>query len=1022
MRLKAYALILIIGALFSFNVTGQVVINEYSCANSTSAGDPDFYGEMEDWFELYNTSGTALDLNGYHLSDKGGNPTKFQIPGSIVVPAGGHLMVYCSGRAEIAGGVEIHTNFKLTQTKYEKIVFADPGGTIIDSLTIIPNQHLHSRGRTTDGASTWSLFTNSTPNASNTGAMLEYATKPVFSVAAGFYPGAQSVTITTPDPNVTIHYTTDGTEPTTASPAYSGPVNIASTTALRARCFSSTPNIPPSFIETNTYFINVTHTVPVVSLCGDDLPTLFSGTQIEPVGSVEFFDRAGVMQTEATGDFDKHGNDSWAYDQRGVDFISRDQYGYNHSLTHQIYAHKSRDEFQRVIFKCGASDNYPFEGTPNTHYPGEYGGAHIRDPYVQTLSQTGKLHLDERTYDACVLYMNGQYWGLYETREKVDDNDFTDYYYDQDEQYNESLLYIQYLKTWGGTWEKFGAPNAQTNWDALVNYITTNNMAVQANFDYVTSQYKWKSLVDYFVLNSYIVNQDMLDWNTSWWRGLDTNGSKKKWRYTLWDMDACFNHYTNYTGIPNSSANADPCQIDNLPNPGGQGHTVILNELMANPTFEQYYISRYIDLANTTLSCDNMLHVLDSLILMITPEMPDQISRWGGSMAQWQQNVNDMRTFINDRCAALNSGLMGCYNLTGPYDLKVNVNPPLTGEVDVNSITPTNYVYSGTYFGNIDILLKANAKPGYMFDHWEVFNHTLDSAITNEDNSLRITQGDSIVAHFIVIGDTVELTFDVDPVGGGDISIDGFTPAAYPYSNFYPETSVLNLVATPQPGYMFLNWSSNTTPFVANANDPNVSITVDQVDNIVAHFALIDTFEIEFRVEPIDVGQIDIDTNSTFDDFTTNSVVKRYMTGTTVDLQETPIANYLFDHWESNFHTLSPSTTSSFVNFIVAGNDIITAYYIKEEIKSAGVPLAFSPNGDGNNDLLYVYGGQIESISFQIYDRWGEQVFSTTSKDQGWDGNYRGKKASSGVYVYKLRVVFKDGDTVNKSGDITLVR
>jgi gliding motility-associated-like protein len=931
-------------------------------------------------------------------------------------------MVYCSGRAQIAGGVEIHTNFKLTQTKYEKIVFADPGGTILDSLTMIPNQHLHSRGRTTDGATTWSVFTNSTPNASNAGAMLEYATKPTLSVPAGFYGGAQSVTISTPDPNITIHYTIDGSEPTTASPIYSAPINIAATTVLRAKCFSSTANIPASFIETNTYFINATHSLPVVSICGDDLGTLLNGTQIEPRGSVEFFDRTGALKTEATGDFDKHGNDSWAYNQRGVDFITRDQYGYNHSLTHQIFPSKSRDEYQRVIFKCGASDNYPFEGVPNTNYPGEYGGAHIRDPYVQTLSHTGDLYLDERTYDACVMYVNGQYWGLYETREKVDDNDFTDYYYDQDEQYNDSPNYIQYLKTWGGTWEKFGAPNAQNDWNTLLTYITSNNMAIQANFDYVSDRYNWKSLVDYFVLNSYIVNQDMLDWNTSWWRGLDTNGTKKKWRYTLWDMDACFNHYTNYTGIPNSSANANPCQIDNLPNPGGQGHTVILNALMNNPTFEQYYISRYIDLSNTTLSCTNMQHVLDSLILMIGPEMPDQITRWGGTMTQWQQNVTDMKQFIDDRCAALAAGLIGCYNLTGPHDLKFNVNPAGAGEIDVNSITPSNYVYSGTYFGNIDILLDADENTGYMFSHWEIFNNTLDSALTNDKNSLQITQPDSIIAHFVPIGDTVRLVFDVDPVIGGDISIDAFTPAAYPYSKYYPQTSVLNLVATPQPGYMFINWTSTSTAFVANPNDPNVTITVNLADSIVAHFALIDTFDIEFRVEPINEGQIDIDTNTVYDDFTTTSIIKQYVTGTVVDLIEAPINNYQFDRWTSNHHSLSPTPSSSNVNFIVTGDDIITAWYILPPPKAAGVPSAFSPNGDGNNDILYVYGGQIESLSLEVYDRWGTQVFSTTSQDDGWDGTYNGKNVSSGVYVYKLRIVYEDGDTENSKGDITLVR
>ncbi|NQX98380.1 MAG: CotH kinase family protein, partial [Flavobacteriales bacterium] len=1007
-----------------------------------------------------------------------------------------------------------HTGFKWTQTKNEKIILSDAGGTIIDSLTIIPNQNLHSRGRITDGSAIWGVFINSTPNGSNTGDMQEYATKPSLSLPATFYNSAQSVTITTPDLNITIHYTLDGSEPTTASTVYSGAINIATTTVLRARCFSSIASIPPSFIETNTYFINSDHTIPVISVCGDGVATLFNGTQNEPIGAIEYFDAAGVMQTEGVGDFDKHGNDSWAYDQRGVDFIMRDQYGYNYALKHQIFANKSRSKFQRVILKAGASDNYPFEGSPNSAYPGELGGAHIRDPYVQALSQQGKLHLDERTHQSCILYVNGQYWGVYEVREKVDDSDFMDYYYGQDEQWVNSDNYIQYLKTWGGTWVRYGNdPGAQNDWDALLNYIQTNNMAVQANFDYVTSQYKWKSLVDYFVLNSYIVNQDMLNWNTSWWRGLDTNGTKTKWRYSLWDMDATFNHYTNYTGIPSSSPNADPCDIDNLPDPGGQGHTVILNALMNNPTFEQYYISRYIDLSNTTFKCTNMIAVLDSLIAIIEPEMPGQIARWGGSMAEWQQNVQDMRNFINARCTAMNTGLVNCYSVTGPFPMKYNVNPVGAGDIKINSVTPANYVFDGDYFGNIDILLKASENTGYTFDHWEIFNHTLDSALTNPENSLQITQADSIVAHFIIIGDTVELTFDVDPVGGGNIAIDGFTPAAYSYIGEYPETSTLNLVATPQPGYTFVNWTSSSTPFVAlstdpivtivvdqadtiiahfitpdtfdiifnidpliggniaidgfipgaysytapfvetaivnlvatplagylfsnwtsangtpfvvNTTDPNVSITISQADSIVAHFVVIDTFDIEFRVSPISMGQIDIDSNGVYDDFTTTSIIKQYMTGTIIDLIETPISNFLFDHWGSNISVLTPSTLNSTVSFVVLGDDIITAHYVEEVIpppEGAGVPQAFSPNNDGNNDVLYVSGGQIETMKFDVYDRWGERVFSSSLPTDGWDGNFKGKKASSGVYVYMLKVTFTEGSVVNKSGNITLVR
>ena len=79
-------------------------------------------------------------------------------------------------------------------------------------------------------------------------------------------------------------------------------------------------------------------------------------------------------------------------------------------------------------------------------------------------------------------------------REKTDDHDFTDYYYDQDKNN------IQYLKTWGGTWTEYGAPNFQPDWDNFVNFVDNNPMAVPANYNIAKDQYNTGSLIDYFLL------------------------------------------------------------------------------------------------------------------------------------------------------------------------------------------------------------------------------------------------------------------------------------------------------------------------------------------------------------------------------------------------------------------------------------------------------------------------------------------------------------------------------------------
>jgi gliding motility-associated-like protein len=86
------------------------------------------------------------------------------------------------------------------------------------------------------------------------------------------------------------------------------------------------------------------------------------------------------------------------------------------------------------------------------------------------------------------------------------------------------------------------------------------------------------------------------------------------------------------------------------------------------------------------------------------------------------------------------------------------------------------------------------------------------------------------------------------------------------------------------------------------------------------------------------------------------------------------------------------------------------------------VPNAFTPNGDGENDVVLVRGGGITDLTFSIFNRWGEEVFTTDDQSLGWDGTYKGDPAEPAVFVYQLRAVCDDGDTYFEKGNITLIR
>jgi gliding motility-associated-like protein len=90
--------------------------------------------------------------------------------------------------------------------------------------------------------------------------------------------------------------------------------------------------------------------------------------------------------------------------------------------------------------------------------------------------------------------------------------------------------------------------------------------------------------------------------------------------------------------------------------------------------------------------------------------------------------------------------------------------------------------------------------------------------------------------------------------------------------------------------------------------------------------------------------------------------------------------------------------------------------------KEVFVPNAFSPNGDGKNDVLLVYGNIIQTLDFKVFDQWGNLVFQTNDKNKGWDGSVNGKQQPVGVYVFALNAVLQDNTIVNQKGSINLIR
>ena len=551
MRKRNY-LLLVLLVCFCLPTQAQVYLNEYSAANLKQF--PDNFRKHEDWIEIHNNGATALDLSGWHLSDKASKPEKWDIPAGTTIPANGFLIFWCSGR-DLQIGTDYHTNFKLSQTKdNETLLLTKPDGTIVDEIKLEGTLLGHSQGRSEDGTGEWKINTRPTPLASNQSSPKfdRYTTPPTTNIKAGFYATSQMVTLSTEEPNAIIRYTTDGSEPDQDDYQYTGPIPLNKTTVIKAKVYNDDPASLPGKMIFNTYFIGESFTLPVFSVAAEKMLDLANGDRsLRPIGSLEYFNRAQERTATSYGDLNSHGQDSWKLDHRSIDWVSRDEMGYSKAVNTKLFSYSDRTEYQRFMFRASGDDNYP--AIDDGHHEGS---THLRDEYVHTLAKEGGLKLDVRAAERVIVFFNGEYWGLYGLRERAVDHDYTEEYYDQ------GKYDIQYLTTWGNTEAEYGGLQAYTDWGTIRDFILDNDMSEPNNYQIVKDNIQVLGLIDFFIINSVAVASDWLNYNTGWWRGLDPKGDHKKWGYIIWDLDATFNYYLNYTGIPNTGADAKPCDID----------------------------------------------------------------------------------------------------------------------------------------------------------------------------------------------------------------------------------------------------------------------------------------------------------------------------------------------------------------------------------------------------------------------------------------------------------------------------
>lgn len=684
-------IIVLILSISSIFAQSSLFINEIVSSNSVYLDEDN---ETPDWIELFNNSENTINLNNYSLSDDLNNPRKWIFP-DISIGPNEFLVIFASGKDRYSS--PLHTNFSI-KSEGEILILSNSDEFLIDQVEpseIIPD---YSLGRNFINTSEWLFFPTPTPGkVNNTAGYDAISESPNFSVNGGFYSNSVLLALTLSSELGAIYYTTDGSEPTTNSALYTVPIAINLTTVIKAKTFLD--GFLPSKTITNTFLINENISLPVVSLSTD--PDNFFddeiGIYVEGTGEtpnyyqdwerplhVELYESNGDLGFSIDAGVTIHGGSTREFSQKSLAIIARGKYG-SSTIPYQLFPELPFNEYSSFLLRMSGDDNLRTQ---------------FRDCMMQSLVYN--LNLETQAYRPSVVFLNGEYWGVYNIRERVNEDYITQYH-------NVDPNNLDYL-----TLDNVVLEGDNLHYMALYDYLQNNTLISDANYDYVTTQIDIENYINYMLAEMYFANTDWYPGNMKFWRPKTIDG---KWRWILYDTDFGFNCIS-------SVDNVDKNMINYVANTG-RFPSFLFNALILNENFKKKFINTFADFANSIFQTSIVLSKIEEIKTLKESEMLRQFQRWGSSwmtangLAYWYEQIDILKYFANHRIDNMKQHFLSNFFLSGSAQINLTLNNSDYGTIKINTIYMKTNIWSGDYFQGVPILLEAIAKPGYQFVGWE---------------------------------------------------------------------------------------------------------------------------------------------------------------------------------------------------------------------------------------------------------------------------------------------------------------
>ncbi len=636
MRIKLLFFLALLFCLIAVSASADIVFSEVMASNGVYAN-----GEAYDWVEIHNTGSKAVDLSGYYLSDSKKNPAKWVFPAKTTVKAGAYILVYCTGEDMNAGKNGVYyANFKISASG-DKLILTEPDGVTQAAYLDVPAQYGNVSWGLPEGGNEYLYFAEATPGKKNPKTGYAAQTEaPVILTAGGFYEGPVTVNVQAA-PEAAVRYTLDGSTPTAKSKLFPAEgLTFSKNAVLRVRAFMS--DQVPSPTVSASYFIGLSQPVPVISLITDEKYLFDKKTGALVKGSsdsypnyerdweypvnIEYFDANGTNEINQMGTFTAAGHSARQNAQKSIAIYARKAYG-PERFSFNPFPHRDYDSYKSLLLRSANSDAF---------------STRLRDPVISSLAEP--LNIIYQDALAIEVYINGQYWGHYNLREKINKYFVAQWEGVTDEK---EIDNIDILARTGRN--EFLQNGSNEDWLALCDFCKTKDLNAPENLQYVLDRLDIDSLFTHTAFEVIIGNNDFT--NVRVYR---VPGGK--WKYLLFDVEAGFlslesgpmNYYIKKVGDKVQGFRHEP-----------------LAALLNVPEMKAAFLKRFAEVLELSFQWPYVEAHFIPWEETLETLLPRHLERWPHfSMKAWRQNVDAVKYYARMRPVKIVSMLQKHMKLT----------------------------------------------------------------------------------------------------------------------------------------------------------------------------------------------------------------------------------------------------------------------------------------------------------------------------------------------------------------------